>query len=81
MLYVKERKIMRNITEYPVTADEAISALQIAFENRSKNIGKYGFGDIDGIALLMAEKFIENNKERFDTFAKASLEIIFEGNE
>lgn len=69
---------MRNLTVYPVTAPEAISAVQLALESYTRDIDKMGVGNIDGVALLMVEKFIEANKEKFDTFAKASLEVIFE---
>jgi hypothetical protein len=69
---------MRNLLEYPVTSGEAVSAIQIALEQYTREIKDRGIGDMDGIALLMAEKFIESNRERFDTFAKASLEVVVE---
>lgn len=72
---------MRNLENTPVTAQEAISALQVAFESYTKNIRQTGTGNIDGIALLMSEQFIDANRERFDTFAKASLQVVLEGNE
>lgn len=72
---------MRNLSEYPVTAEEVVSALQLSLEHYTRTIANRGIGDIDGIAILMAEKFIEANKERFNTFAKASLEVISEGAE
>lgn len=71
---------MRNLQQYPVTADEAISAVQMALEHYTHTIKERGIGDVDGIALLMAEKFINDNKERFNTFSRASLEVITEGN-
>lgn len=68
---------MRNIIEFPITADEAIEVLNRAEENeRMFNAGDVG--GIDGITLLLIEKFIEQNKERFNTFSRASLEVIFE---
>lgn len=72
---------MRDLGDCPVTAQEAISAVQIAFESYTRNIRQVGVGNIDGIALLMVEQFIDANRERFDTFAKASLQVVLEGNE
>lgn len=71
---------MRNLVQYPIIANEAISAIQMAIENYTRTIKERGIGDIDGIALLMAERFINDNKERFNLFARASLEIISEDN-
>jgi len=69
---------MRSLVQYPIKADEAMHAVRIALENYTKNIRFYGCGNIDGAALMMVEKFIEQNKERFDTFSAASLQVIFE---
>lgn len=71
---------MRNLVQYPIIANEAISAIQMAIENYTRTIKERGIGDIDGIALLMAERFINDNKERFNLFARASLKIISEDN-
>ena len=65
---------MRNLKQYPVNADEAISAIQLAFENYTKTISTRGIGDIDGVALLMAEKFIESFADKFNAFVKAEME-------
>jgi hypothetical protein len=67
---------MRNLKQYPVEADEAISAIQLALENYTKTIGERGIGDIDGIALLMAEKFIESFPDKFNAFVKVSMESV-----
>lgn len=67
---------MRNILEFPVTSNEVISALQVAFESYTKNISIDGVGSIDGIALLMAEQFISENAEKFDMFVKESMEVL-----
>jgi hypothetical protein len=72
---------MRDLTVYPVTAQEAVSAIQLALESYTKNIEEIGVGNVDGVALLMAEQFIDANRERFDIFAKASLQVVLEGNE
>ena len=64
---------MRNLMEYPIVAEEAISAIQIALEDYTRNIHKMGIGNPDGVALLMAEKFIENNKESFNIFCAKSI--------
>jgi len=69
---------MRNLVEYPITADEAISTLQVAIESHSKNIRNYGVGGIEGVALLMAEKFIDQHRKEFDVFSKASMEVVEE---
>lgn len=69
---------MRNLVEYPITADEAIAVIRLAEEkNQMDNVDVIGC--IDGVALLMIEKFIEQNKDRFDVFSKASFDVIFEG--
>jgi hypothetical protein len=72
---------MRNLAVYPVTADEAISAIQIAFEGYCNTVKAHGIGNVDGIAMLMAEKFIEANKDRFNTFSAASLDVVAEKND
>jgi hypothetical protein len=64
---------MRNLQIFPVTAEEAISSLQLSLEHYTRSIRERGCGDIDGVAILMAEKFIEANKERFNAFAENSL--------
>jgi hypothetical protein len=72
---------MRNLAVYPVTADEAISAVQLALEHYTSTIKARGIGDVDGVALVIIEKFIDDNKERFDIFSRASLEVISEGSQ
>ena len=67
---------MRNLKQYPVRADEAISALQLAFESYTRTIRERGIGDIDGIALLMVEQFVTANKDQFDAFTHAELKEI-----
>lgn len=69
---------MRNLVEYPVTADETVAALKWAGSQYTKHIHEYGVGGIEGIALITAERFIEQNKERFDTFSKASMQVVDE---
>lgn len=69
---------MRNLTIYPVTADEAISALQLCLEQYTRTISQRGIGDVDGVAIVTVEKFIEQNKQQFDTFSQASLGIILQ---
>jgi hypothetical protein len=69
---------MRNLVVYPVVAEEAISATQIAFEDYARNIHKVGVGNIDGVALLMAEKFIENNKDSFNAFSAECMKRVGE---
>lgn len=69
---------MRNLVVYPVVAEEAISAIQIAFEDYTRNIHKVGIGNTDGVALLMAEKFIENNKDSFNAFSAERMKRIGE---
>ena len=71
-----QRTQMRNLAQYPVKADEAISALQLALESYTRTIRERGIGDIDGVALLMAEKFITANKDQFDAFTHAELKEI-----
>jgi hypothetical protein len=66
---------MRNLVQYPVKADEAISALQLALESYTKSVRSHGIGNIDGISLLMAEQFITENKEAFDKFTKGKLSV------
>ncbi len=68
---------MRNLSVYPITANEAIEVLKRA-EDTQKILSRGQIGGIDGLTLLIIEKFIEQNKERFDTFSKASLQVIFE---
>jgi hypothetical protein len=73
---------MRNIVVYPIKAEESIAALQVALESYSKSAREHALiGGVDGLALLMAEKFIEANKERFNTFSAASLDVLFEKKE
>lgn len=69
---------MRDLTRYPITADETVAALKWASSEYTRNIQNYGVGGVEGIAILMAEKFIEQNKERFDIFAKASMQVMGE---
>ncbi len=69
---------MRNLVEYPITADEVISTLQVALESYTKRVRTDGIGGIEGVALLMAEQFISRNKAEFDTFSKASMEVVQE---
>jgi hypothetical protein len=64
---------MRNLIEYPIKAEEAISAIQLALEHYTKTIKGRGIGDVDGVALLISEQFISANKERFDTFSSTEL--------
>lgn len=61
---------MRDISTYPVTADEAMTALSGALSEYTRNIAAYGVGNVDGIALLTLEKFIEANKNTFNNFSK-----------
>ena len=61
---------MRNLNEYPITADETINSLKWALREYTRNIQNYGVGGIEGIAMLLAEKFIEENKEQFNKFSK-----------
>ena len=61
---------MRNISDYPITAEEVISSLQVSLESYTKNIHKDGVGGIDGLAFLLTEKFIEQNSTEFNKFAK-----------
>lgn len=61
---------MRNLNEYPITADETVNALKWALSEYTRNIQNYGVGGIEGIAMLLAEKFIAENKEQFDEFVK-----------
>ncbi len=60
---------MRNLTEYPVTGGEAISALQEAQE-LFYNKYKHHMGSINGLALFYAERFIREHKEEFDQFTQ-----------
>ena len=69
---------MRNLLVYPITADEAISVLQVQLESYSKRIHTDGLGGIEGVALLTVEQFIARYKREFDTFSKASMEVVEE---
>ena len=67
---------MRNLIEYPITHGEAVSAVQTAQEDYIRNIRSNGPGNTDGIALILVEQFLRNNKEQFDAFAKTEVENI-----
>jgi len=69
---------MRNILQYPVTADETIKALDWAQKEYTRNIQNYGIGGTEGISLLLAARFIEANKERFDAFSSVSMQVVEE---
>lgn len=69
---------MRNIMEYPVTGDEAVGALDWAQKEYTRNIENYGVGGIEGLALLLAARFIESHKKEFDQFSRAAMEVVEE---
>ena len=72
---------MRDLANYPVTAEEAISALQIAFEQYASGVKEHGIGNVDGIAILMTEKFLNDNKDKFNAFSQAAIDAITEKKE
>lgn len=49
---------MRNLLEYPLSAEEVLSALQHALEERT---GLQLCGDIDSVALYTVLKWFEDN--------------------
>lgn len=60
---------MRNLLQYPITTDETCSVLQDAQQAYYKKY-KNNMGNIHGLSLLYAEKFIRENKVAFDEFTK-----------
>lgn len=67
---------MRNLVEYPITYDEAISALQTTQREYYKNRGEEGIGSTRGVSLLLVEQFILSRKKEFDDFSKKSLTVV-----
>ena len=67
---------MRNLVEYPITFDEAISALQTTQREYYKNRGEEGIGSTRGVSLLLIEQFILLHKKDFDDFCKKSLTSV-----
>lgn len=66
---------MRNLVEYPITYDEAISALQTCqreyYDNYKDNIGS-----TRGVSLLLVEQFILLHKKDFNEFCKKSTTAV-----
>jgi hypothetical protein len=66
---------MRNLVQYPITYDEAISALQTAqreyYEKYSAMIGSTG-----GVSLLLVEQFILLHKNDFNEFCRKSTTTV-----
>lgn len=67
---------MRNLVEYPITYDEAISALQTTQREYYKNRGEEGIGSTRGVSLLLVEQFILSRKKEFNDFSKKSLTVV-----
>lgn len=59
---------MRNILQFPITADEATEVLgrKIADIDEIMSIG-----GIDGLVLRKVQEFIKANKETFENFSKS----------
>ena len=59
---------MRNLAQYPLTAEEVRTVLQQKMEEVLK-AGR--IGGIDGIALAVALRFLNENNEQFTAFVQA----------
>ena len=62
----------RDLLKYPITYGEACEALQDAQEIYYEKYKEH-IGDTGGLALLLIEQFIRNNKDAFEAYTKKGL--------